>query len=203
MTSAPAPLERPGAWHREEPSMQTQLTCPLERSELHRQIDQQGIGDWHVRALLHALVDLGHITKLECQLPECPLDSREFVPRTGGRGQWGGKGIVVDHIHPQLQGGSDRVENLRILHMSCNCRRSRGQKRSDEVRAKISAAAKARPTRMRPGNGVTILTPEQVREMRAAAAKGAHTRALAETYGVCYVTARRAIERQGRYAEIE
>jgi hypothetical protein len=119
--------------------MQGQFTDAPTRAQLHSQIEALAHTNWRVRAILHAMVDAGTLCRLECQLPECYMDDRLFDVQRKGRGHRA-KGLVIDHIVPQLQGGSDRPENLRAIHANCNTHRARGWKMSEEAKAKISAA---------------------------------------------------------------
>jgi hypothetical protein len=197
--------------------MQTQITDRLSREEVHRQVEGLKHANWRVRAILHAMVDAGTLPRLECQLPNCYMDSREFETQKQGRGH-NGKGLVIDHIVPQLQGGSDRPENLRAIHATCNVSRAKGWKMSEEAKARIGAAAKARGgwkyaiakrppawncvTRPDDGRTRRLLTDEQVREMRSLYRSGVSVKVLAERYDVGGSTARHAIHRQCAYADV-
>ncbi|AKJ72612.1 HNH endonuclease [Gordonia phage GMA2] len=67
----------------------------------------------------HCLIELGLVTAIECGWEDCIYDDREFVRdasvRNGGK-LW----ISIDHVIPRFQGGSDRPENLMLLHFGCN-----------------------------------------------------------------------------------
>jgi len=180
----------------------------VDREPLHCQVEQLRHANWRVRAILHAMVEAGSLTVLECQLPECYMDSREFEMQRKGRGH-NGKGLVLDHIVPRLQGGNDRPENLRAIHATCNIMRARGWKMSDEARARISKAAKARggwkaAVEKRPSGWNVAqrstdrrlggrLDVETVRAMRAAYRAGQSISSQAKKYGVSAGTARNAI----------
>ena len=63
--------------------------------------------------------DLGAIaakTRGLCHLCHEPADLA-FYGRTG---RFGPDTVTVDHLRPQIRGGSDAVENLRIAHGDCN-----------------------------------------------------------------------------------
>ena len=77
------------------------------KMDLHAQVDDMNHTNWHVRALVHALIDLGRVTKFECQYEDCILDSRAFRPRAGGRGHEA-YSLALDHIDPRGSGGSNR-----------------------------------------------------------------------------------------------
>lgn len=51
-----------------------------------------------------------------CHLCHEPA-SLEFYGRTG---QFGPDTVTVDHLRPQIRGGSDAAQNLRIAHGDCN-----------------------------------------------------------------------------------
>lgn len=186
--------------------------------ELHAQIDALDHTNWRVRAILHGMVASGTLTQLECQLPECYMDNRQFDTQRRGRGH-NAKGLVIDHVVPQLSGGTDRPENLRAIHATCNVMRARGWKMSPEARAKLSAAAKARggwkvaiekrqpgfnrAQRADDGRAKAKLDETTVREMRQRYASGTTIRTLAVEQGVCYSTARAAVRGLLKYAAIE
>lgn len=115
----------------------------MDKEALHHQVETFNHTNWHVRAIIHALIDLGRITTLECQLPECVLDKRRFKPRAPGRG-YQPYSLTLDHIEPQFNGKNHRPENLRILHHACNLACERGRPDSDEARLKKKAATARR-----------------------------------------------------------
>lgn len=191
----------------------------VDREALHEAVAGLNIGNWHVRALLHVFIDAGKVTALECQWEDCPMESRRFAPRTPGQGHQGAS-LTIDHIHPQRQGGSDRFDNLRIVHADCNVRRAAGWKMSAEARAKIGAASrereawrkakaawtpecclKTRPDDRRGGNRPPMFTPEQAEEIRARYAEGARYIDLAAAYGTNITTIMHVVRRMEAYSE--
>lgn len=198
-------------------------TTPDRREDLHRQVQALAHTNWRCRAILHAMIDAGTLTKMECQLPECFMDNRAFDVQTRGRGH-NAKGLVIDHIVPRLQGGSDRPENLRAIHATCNVARARGWKMTAEGRAKISEAIKARggwktANDKRPagwnkmsrpddhradGNGgrARALTDEQVREARRRYAAGEIYRSIAADFGCSETPVMWAVRRLRTYADV-
>jgi 5-methylcytosine-specific restriction endonuclease McrA len=90
-----------------------------------------------LRALVHALVDLGQVTSLACQWDKCVLPGVPMEP--SGRGP---ACISLDHIIALENGGSDRPENLQLLHNTCNNRKA--SIFSDSRRAIMSGYAQRR-----------------------------------------------------------
>jgi hypothetical protein len=203
----------------------------VNKDELHALVDSLNHTNWHVKAIVHCLIELGQVNRLECQYEDCILDTRSFRPRSGGRGHES-YSLALDHIDPRMSGGSNRPENLRPIHASCNV--SRGMRpdtpetlaKRRAARATFLASDRAIVWRdsMRqrregwnkaategdkrggkPGvwGGVAALTPDQVREMRAKKRQGATIKALAEEYGVGGSTAHKAIRGKGPYSDIE
>ncbi|MFD7978894.1 HNH endonuclease [Streptomyces sp. NPDC059071] len=199
-------------------------------SEFHDQLDALNHTNWHVKAIVHCLIDLGAIERLECQYENCILDTREFRPRKGGRGHEA-YSLAVDHIDPQMSGGTHRPENLRPIHASCNV--SRGLRKESpettqkrrEARAAFLASDRTEHWRSRmkerpqgwnkaasetdrrggrPGvrGGVTALTPDQVSELRARQSAGETIKALAEELKISFSTAHKAIRGKGPYSDI-
>jgi hypothetical protein len=174
---------------------------------LHEQIEALRHNNWRVRAILHAMVDLGRLTSLECQLPECYMESRAFDAQQDGRLGHNAKGLVLDHIIPQLQGGNDRLENLRAIHGTCNVRRARGWKMAPEARAKISAAIQRdggwrRAVEGRAPGWNRKLSEDQVMNMRQGYKTGRTIGQIAADQGVSYSTARAAIHGIASYASV-
>lgn len=91
------------------------------REDLHQQLDQLNIGRWHCRTIVHAMIDAGLVIELSCQHPKCAYQGEPFDDSSVDR-----KNMVrilsIDHIEPRRRGGSDRLENLRIVHHGCNAR---------------------------------------------------------------------------------
>ncbi|MGW1492562.1 HNH endonuclease [Streptomyces sp. NPDC002402] len=203
----------------------------MTKTELHALVDSLGHTNWHVKALVHCLIELGQVERLECQYENCILDSRSFRPRAGGRGHES-YSLALDHIDPRMSGGSNHPENLRLIHSSCNV--SRGLRPdTPETLAKRRAARAAflasdradawrEGMRQRKGGwnratsatdrrggmpglrgGSISLTPEQVREMRLKKHQGETIKALAVEYGVGRSTAHKAIRGKAPYDTIE
>lgn len=202
----------------------------MTKDELHALVDSLGHTNWHVKAIVHCLIELGQIDRLECQYEDCILDSREFRPRTGGRGHEA-YSLAIDHIDPKGNGGSNHPENLRVIHASCNVSRGlrtdtpevlekRRRARAEFLASDRTALWRSRMKERRQGwnragsatdrrggtagirGGVAALTPDQVREMRAKKQAGATIKALAEEYGVGGSTAHKAIRGKGPYSDI-
>lgn len=95
---------------------------------------------WHSYTILHAMIDAGTITKFECQAATCLMPTREFVKK-GPRGT--PDLLVIDHIIPRREKGSHKIENLRILHNSCNAGWRKGLPGvvfTEETKAQIAAS---------------------------------------------------------------
>lgn len=69
------------------------------------------------RCLIHALIDLGIITKLECMWDDCICETRKFSCHEGRAHPLM---LTIDHIVERCEGGDDRPSNLRIMHHRCN-----------------------------------------------------------------------------------
>ena len=83
---------------------------------MHDDIEKMPI-NWHQRAILHALVELGLLDVLECKVENCVIGDRQFdFSKKPTR-------LEIDHIIPRSEGGSDRLENLRPAHKRCNLAR--------------------------------------------------------------------------------
>lgn len=200
------------------------MSAAVDRESLHGQVAGLGIANWHVRAILHALIDAGQIETLECQYESCIFNSRAFVARTGSRGHEK-RSVVIDHIETQMQGGSDRLENLRAIHASCNVSRAE-RLDSPETREKRRAAraeylasdrtAKWRAGIARRGEGwnvrqspddkrrghILALTPEDVVRARAMVRDGAKMAEVAAEFKVSLSTAHNAVHGRGAYAAL-
>ena len=128
----------------------------MTRDELHDALDELLPGEKRVlvRVVGHALIALGLLTKLECGYEDCILPTREFtiaVLRNKASPS-------VDHVKELWEGGTDRPENLRLIHFACNSSKSMklrmmgtayrvhmstimvGQWQDPDLRAKRSAA---------------------------------------------------------------
>lgn len=198
----------------------------MDKESLHDGVDALGHTNWHVKAIVHALIDLGRVDALICQFPTCVLDSREFRPRVGGRG-YEAFSLTLDHIDPRANGGGHRPENLRLLHHACNMAAERGRVDSPEVRATKRAgrakwlaegdrtvwleAMRARPTgwnlKTRPddrrgGMKPMLLTKEQVMEARALKSGGAKLEELAVRFRVSRSTMHSVVTSKAAYAAV-
>lgn len=110
--------------------------------DLHAEIETYTFAGWQGYAIIHALIDAGRVTKIECQMPVCQRSTRDFA-KSGRRGQ--GDLLVIDHIVQRQDGGSSRIENLRLAHLSCNSGWRKGRPGvvfTEEVKARISAKVK-------------------------------------------------------------
>lgn len=201
----------------------------MTKDELHAQVDALNHTNWHVKAIVHCLIDLGRIERLECRYESCILDTRDFRPRSGGRGHES-YSLALDHIDPRMNGGSNRPENLRPIHASCNVSRGTRPDTPETLEKRRAARAaflasdrtdtwrnsmkqretgwnKAAEGDRRGGTlgvrgGVPALSPEQVREMRSKKHAGATIKDLAKEYGVGGSTAHKAIRGKGPYSDM-
>jgi HNH endonuclease. len=109
---------------------------------------QRLIPDTHrsiTRIVVHALIDLGRVTKLECSYKDCKLDTREFGSYPAGKIKGQKDAITVDHVRALWEGGTDRPENLRLMHWICNVSLGTSDARTrPELREKMSEALKER-----------------------------------------------------------
>jgi hypothetical protein len=112
-------------------------------SQLHDTADEFVFAQTSSKMLLHALICLERVDKIECQHPKCLLPTREFARSSRGRGTR--DCLTFDHIEQQQHGGSHRPENMRIVHFVCNCAWARGTKgvitHTDQSRALLAEAA--------------------------------------------------------------
>jgi len=89
----------------------------MEKEELHVAFEEllDGRRRGTTRALVHALIDLGFVTSLNCSWQGCVLLG---VP-LASEGKTDA-GLTFDHSIAVSDGGSDRPENIRLLHFRCN-----------------------------------------------------------------------------------
>lgn len=131
---------------------------------LHDELLTFKFASWHSYTILHAMIDDGIIVKFTCQAPTCLLPTREFV-KQGPRGTGGL--LVIDHIVPRRDKGSHKIENLRIMHNSCNAGWRKGLPgtfHTDET--KIVIRDKVRQAHI-DGKFKKIYTPERSAKSRA------------------------------------
>lgn len=89
------------------------------------------------RMVVHALIDLGRVTELVCGYEDCLLPVRTFSPH--GRDARGQRdALTVDHFVNLSQGGSDRPDNLRLMHWACNVSKGSRDSRAPELRRRQS-----------------------------------------------------------------
>jgi hypothetical protein len=107
--------------------------------DLHSHVAELFPGDKRVlqRILLHALIDLGQVTKLECAWENCALPNTSLKP-AGKRGAC----VTFDHTVDRMSGGPDHWRNILLMHHTCNTRK--GAVFTPERRAKISAKVRER-----------------------------------------------------------
>lgn len=86
--------------------------------DLHAELDEL-LPSSYRRMLVHALIECGAVTELKCQYEFCLHETRDFDPGGSQRGK-NPRALVVDHIVSQKNGGSDRPQNLQVLHHTCN-----------------------------------------------------------------------------------
>lgn len=85
-------------------------------TELHKKLDELEAkgANWQRIMTAHALVGAGVVDKIECAMPRCIYDTREFNPHVRSLG------LSIDHILPISKGGSHYPINLRLAHLGCN-----------------------------------------------------------------------------------
>lgn len=104
-------------------------------ADLHAQVDALFPGRRNLaRPLLHALIDLGHVTEIRCMWDQCVLPGVPFTPANRSRKD----SVSLDHIVALSNGGTDDWRNFQLLHYTCNMRK--GAVYTDERRARVSAA---------------------------------------------------------------
>lgn len=89
------------------------------------------------RALLYAMIDVGHVTDLSCTWEHCVLPGVPLAPRGGGVKK---DSMTFDHTVARVDGGTDHWSNLRLMHYTCNMRKAHAM--SPEVRAKIADSSR-------------------------------------------------------------
>lgn len=90
---------------------------------LHERVNDLFPGDKSTseRALLHAMIDLGHVTNWSCQWEHCVLPGIPVGPRKRGKNR---DSVTFDHTIARVDGGHDHWSNLRLMHHTCNMRKS-------------------------------------------------------------------------------
>lgn len=101
-----------------------------DREKLHQKVvELETLGlNWQRAMVVHGLIDLGIVEAIECAMPRCRHETREFIyehPKQRARV------LSIDHIKTVREGGSHRPENLRLAHLGCN---SAAAMMSDEAR---------------------------------------------------------------------
>ena len=100
-----------------------------------------------IRIIGHCLIDAGRITVLECPYSMCSQESRAFVGYSAGAAgsaRVDPRVISIDHIVSVSDGGSDRPENLQLMHAACNAGKgSRDAWSHDNPRAQARRSANA------------------------------------------------------------
>lgn len=132
--------------------------------DLHEEIETHTFSSWATYSIVHALIDAGRVTAIECQITKCKRESRKFAA-SGHRGQ--GDLLTIDHIVPRYEGGSSRIENLRLAHLSCNSGWRSGKKgkpHSQETRDRLSQVMKQAHA---DGKFTKIYTPERAAKISA------------------------------------
>ena len=191
----------------------------MPRDDLHRQVDSFNHTNWHVKALVHALIDLGQVERLECQYESCILDSRDFKPRTKGRGHQI-YSLCLDHIDPRRSGGSNRPDNLRLIHASCNVARATRIETETLTEARVRGQArrtddrKALVAERRPGwnKGIKqrsplqwrgrVLSVEDAAQLRTLYyEQGWKRRELCERFKIGSTTCSIVVNKRGAYAD--
>lgn len=102
---------------------------------LHDRLDEleaQG-ANWQRIMVAHALIESGHVIAIECSMPRCIYETREFNHRVRALA------LSIDHITPQSVGGTHHPDNLRLAHLGCNSAAARS---GSDVSERRSAATK-------------------------------------------------------------
>lgn len=92
--------------------------------------------------VVHAQIELGRVTRLECQDPGCLYPGTPFE----NKHKRDVLGLSLDHVKMQHEGGSHRPENIRIVHYGCNCGWTKNQTRPTHG-IKVSVATWLKKTR--------------------------------------------------------
>lgn len=103
--------------------------CDETCAELHEQVDRLEIIRPEVQMIMHLMVHTGGVgtDRVGCQWSLCPYDRAQFGPPKTTLGP------SIDHIVHRSFGGSNRPDNLRLMHFSCNIRS--GQEAAEAGRA--------------------------------------------------------------------
>lgn len=198
--------------------------CMTHKEELHEQIETLNIKSWNIRAVIHALIDLEHVSAIECSSDNCLFETRSFVPRKDGPGHQG-QSMTIDHRQARSRGGNDRLENLRLMHQTCNLSCApRDQTKAQLANRKESHqrflatgnkdkwldSLRNRPDgwnkksreddKRRGGNRQKLLSADRLAELRAERAAGASLEDLMDKYGISRGTAHSAATGRGAYA---
>lgn len=98
---------------------------PMTTAQLHDALDALVTTEKRplVRIVGHALIALGLLTELECAYEDCVLPSRVFSMHDGVK-RYDKASPTVDHVIELWDGGTDRPENLRLVHFACNSSKS-------------------------------------------------------------------------------
>lgn len=131
----------------------------MNKEELHAALDEFKFSAWPQCAVVHAMIDLGYVTKLECQLPDCRFETRELKKFKDHKGD--PLSLTIDHVLPRRDAANHRIENLRIVHAGCNFGWRKGLPGTHldaDARRRISEGVKAAHAA---GRFVHIYTPER------------------------------------------
>ena len=94
----------------------------MTKAELHDMIDMlippTTKGKSATRVIVHAMIDLELITSMKCSYEHCVFETREFEKLNGNQRIRGG--VMLDHVIDIADGGTDRPENMRMIHFACN-----------------------------------------------------------------------------------
>lgn len=95
-------------------TLHSELDALLPVSEDDKKSKRSGI-----RAIGHALIELGLVHAIECGYADCIMDDRKFErdpSKKGGGRKW----ITLDHVIERCDGGNDMPSNFQLLHLGCN-----------------------------------------------------------------------------------
>lgn len=108
-------------------------------ADLHAQVIDLFPGEKRClqRILLHALIDLGHVTVIKCMWKQCVIPDQPLTAEGKRKSS-----VTWDHTVAVNDGGTDDWRNVQLMHFTCNTRK--GALFTDERRVKIGEATRRR-----------------------------------------------------------
>ena len=149
------------------------ITMSIEH--LHQEVERIVTRDSrsNVRVVAHLLIEAGRLTAVECGWSKCIKITRQFLSDTDEA--WYPQhpmSVSVDHVVPRGLGGSDRPDNIMLLHLGCNASKGiEDRVRLDSYREKISEASRKRWADPEYRKRVTTKVAERMRDPEVAARK--------------------------------